>query len=171
MLTRFGFKTLGVLLLVAIGAAACAPTAAPATQAPAVVSAGTTNTSNTASATPAAGAVVLQVMDNAKLGKLLADGSGMTLYLFTKDTPGVSNCYDTCAATWPPLLQTGQPVVKDGVDATLLGTTTRKDGTIQVTYHGQPLYTYSKDTAPGDATGQGVGGVWYVVAPDGTAVK
>ncbi len=106
-----------------------------------------------------------------KLGKILVDGDGRTLYMFTKDTKDTSNCYDKCEAAWPPLLETDKPTVGEGVDASLLGTTTRKDGTVQVTYNGLPLYYYFKDAAPGDTTGQGVGSVWYVVAPDGKPVE
>jgi predicted lipoprotein with Yx(FWY)xxD motif len=113
----------------------------------------------------------MQAVANDKLGKILADGNGMTLYMFTKDTKDTTNCYDKCEVAWPPLLSVGKPTLGDGVDASLLGTTTRKDGTVQVTYNGMPLYYYLKDTKPGDVTGQNVGKVWFVVAPDGTIVK
>jgi len=179
MLTRFNARTLGlVMLLIAVSVAACAPTTsaapvAPAAQAPAAqapaVQAPAANPA--ASAAPAVAPVVLQVVNNDKLGKFLADGKGMTLYMFTKDTKDVSNCYDKCATAWPPLLQSDKPTLNDGVTASLLGTTTRKDGTIQVTYNGMPLYHYAKDKAAGDVVGQGVGDAWYVVAPDGQIVK
>jgi predicted lipoprotein with Yx(FWY)xxD motif len=179
MFARFNSKTLGLLMLiVAVGLSACAsgiapavpsaaaqvpaaPAQAPAAAAPAAASA----------APAAAGPVVLQVVNNDKLGKFLADGSGMTLYMFTKDTKDVSNCYDKCATAWPPLLQNDKPTLKDGVDGSLLGTTTRKDGAIQVTYKGMPLYYYFKDKAAGDVVGQGNNSVWYVVAPDGSVMK
>lgn len=171
MLARSKVMTLGVLsLVVMIVAAACAPAAAPAVsaQAPAAVS----NASSSSSAAPAvAGPVTLQVVNNDKLGKFLADDKGMTLYMYTKDTKDTSNCYDKCAQAWPPLLQSDKPTLKDGVDGSLLGTTTRKDGAIQVTYNGMPLYYYFKDKAAGDVTGQNSNSVWYVVAPDGSVVK
>ena len=94
----------------------------------------------------------------------------MTLYLFTKDTPNTTVCYDKCATAWPPLLTTGAPVAGEGVDASKLGTTTRTDGTVQVTYNGWPLYYYDKDKAPGDVVGQDVGDVWYVVSAAGDKV-
>ena len=72
---------------------------------------------------------------------------------------------------WPPLLTTGDPVAGGGVDAALLGTTTRKDGAKQVIYKGMPLYYYAKDKAAGDVVGQGVGEAWYVVTPSGEIVK
>jgi predicted lipoprotein with Yx(FWY)xxD motif len=113
----------------------------------------------------------LQLATDAKLGKFLADGDGRTLYMFTKDTKDTSNCYGKCEAAWPPLLQDGKPTVGDGVDATLLGTTVRKDGSMQVTYNGMPLYYYTPDQKPGDTTGQGVGKVWYVVGGDGKIIQ
>ncbi len=106
-----------------------------------------------------------------KLGKILVDETGRTLYMFTKDTKDTTNCYDKCEAAWPPLLETDKPTLGDGVDASMIGTTTRKDGTVQVTYNGLPLYYFFKDAAPGDTNGQGVGNVWYVVAPDGKPVE
>jgi predicted lipoprotein with Yx(FWY)xxD motif len=178
MLTRSKAVTVGVLLIVVmLVLAACASAATPAapaapTQAPAVAANVSSSSSAASSAAPAAaGSVVLQVATNDKLGKFLADDKGMTLYMFTKDTKDTSNCYDKCAQAWPPLLQGATPTVKDGVDASLLGTTTRKDGSIQVTYAGMPLYYYFKDKAAGDVTGQKNNDVWYVVAPDGTVIK
>jgi predicted lipoprotein with Yx(FWY)xxD motif len=67
-------------------------------------------------------------------------------------------------------LTTGDPVAGDGIDASKLGTTTRTDGTVQVTYNGWPLYYYVKDAQAGDVVGQGVGSVWYVISPAGEMV-
>jgi predicted lipoprotein with Yx(FWY)xxD motif len=116
------------------------------------------------------GATMVNLGKNDKLGSFLVDDKGMTLYLFTKDTPNTSNCYDKCATAWPPLLTTGTPAAGEGVDASKLGTTKRTDGTSQVTYNGWPLYYYAKDKAAGDAVGQDVGGVWYVVSAAGDQV-
>lgn len=113
----------------------------------------------------------LQVVEDPKLGKLLADETGKTVYMFTKDTKGTSNCYDKCEVAWPPLLMLGKPTVGTGIDDSKLGSTTRKDGSVQVTYNGMPLYYYEKDQKPGDVTGQNVGTVWFVVGPDGTIIK
>ncbi|MBI4491422.1 MAG: hypothetical protein HY690_01350 [Chloroflexi bacterium] len=100
-----------------------------------------------------------------KLGTMLTDARGMALYLYTRDEPNVSTCYDQCAQNWPPLLATsGDPTAAAGLSGTL-GTTVRKDGTRQVTYNGIPLYYWFKDAKPGDTTGQGVGNVWFVVPP------
>lgn len=101
-------------------------------------------------------------------GDALAGPNGMTLYIFTSDTNGSSTCNDGCAAAWPPLLGDGSAVIAgDGVSGTF-GTTTRDDGSTQVTHNGQPLYYYASDQEAGDATGQDVGGVWFI-APVGAA--
>jgi len=116
-------------------------------------------------------AAVVKITEDAKLGKFLADDQGRTLYLFTNDAKNTSNCYDQCATAWPPLLSAGQPKGADGVNASLLGTTQRKDGTLQVTYNGYPLYYFAADQKPGDVKGQGVKDVWYLVSPNGEMVK
>lgn len=121
---------------------------------------------------PAATATVM-LASNAKLGQILVDGSGRTLYLFEKDTSSSSTCYGSCAAYWPPLLTGGAPHAGTGVNATLLGTTKRTDGTTEVTYAGHPLYYVVTDHNAGDATGQGVsnfGAAWYVVGPGGNKI-
>lgn len=117
--------------------------------------------------TPAPGSTTgmeIKVSSNATLGKFLVDEDGMTLYLFTKDTPGVSNCTGSCLTAWPPLLTIGNPRADDGVVGKL-GTITLADGSLQVTYNDMPLYYYISDVSPGDTVGQNVGGVWFVVAP------
>ena len=114
---------------------------------------------------------MVDVANTPQLGSFLVDGSGMTLYLFTKDSPGTSTCYDKCATAWPPLLTSGAATAGSGVDANMFGTTSRTDGSVQVTYNGWPLYYYEKDKQPGDTTGQGVGSVWYVITPSGNAMQ
>jgi predicted lipoprotein with Yx(FWY)xxD motif len=103
-----------------------------------------------------------------KMGEVVQDGDGRTLYRFDKDTPKPpkSNCEGKCAETWPPLLTKGTPQL-EGVDPALVGTVKRADGTEQVTLGGWALYTYSLDPAPGSWKGQGVGGTWFVVQPNG----
>lgn len=90
-------------------------------------------------------------------GAVLADAAGMTLYVFDKDADGVSACYDKCAANWPPLMAPAGATPADG-----FGLTERKDGAMQWTYAGRPLYLWVKDTKPGEMTGDGVNGVWHV---------
>ena len=102
---------------------------------------------------------------NADLGKLLVDADGMTLYRFNNDEAGKSNCYDDCAANWPPLL-VDEGAIPTGAAGVVgeLGTAVRDDGTVQVTYEGMPLYGWVNDAAAGDATGQGVKDVWFVAS-------
>jgi predicted lipoprotein with Yx(FWY)xxD motif len=104
------------------------------------------------------------VRDDAKLGKLLTDPNGKTLYWYTKDKPGTSNCSGQCLAAWPAFSASGPLTLPAGVPGTL-GTITRAEGGTQVTYDDFPLYYYVKDANPGDTTGQNVGKVWFVIAP------
>ena len=105
------------------------------------------------------------------LGTILVDGKGRSLYMYGADTQGSgkSACAGACLAAWPPL--TGAPSAGSGVDASKLGTITGTDGSTQVTYNGWPLYYFAKDSAAGQTTGQGVGGIWWVVSPQGEPIK
>ena len=108
-----------------------------------------------------------------KVGKVLATRAGMTLYLFRVDKSGKSACYGQCATYWPPLLKKGALTAGTGVRAKLLGTTKRKNGTLQVTYAGHPLYRFKLDKRVGQVAGQGqnfFGGKWYVVSSAGRAI-
>ena len=87
------------------------------------------------------------------LGKVLVDGRGHTLYLFAKDRRGKSSCTGRCAGFWPPLIAAGKPRAAAGAKASLLGTTKRADGRLQVTYNHHPLYTFVKDTKRGQTNG------------------
>lgn len=120
------------------------------------------------SAVPQAGALALMVADTG-LGAILVDGEGMTLYMFTNDSPNTSACEGQCLVNWPPLL--GEPTAGNGVDENLLGSFERTDGRVQATYNQWPLYYWANDGAPGDTTGQGVGGVWYVLDADGNPIE
>jgi predicted lipoprotein with Yx(FWY)xxD motif len=155
-----GAVLIALLALPAI-AAACggggSSSAPPATSTPAAAAAASGGTVDAASSS---------------LGKILVAKNGMTLYMFASDENGKSSCSGACAKFWPPY--TGKPKAGSGIQASLLGTTMRSDGSTQVTYDGRPLYTYSGDPAPGDVNGQGVntfGALWWVVAPDGKVVK
>jgi predicted lipoprotein with Yx(FWY)xxD motif len=133
-------------------------------------SAPTATESPTGDDATAAGAAALATETDDELGEFLVDNDGMTLYLFTTDTDGTSTCYDECASVWPPLLTDTEDVTASGsVDASLIGTVERTDGTVQVTYKDQPLYYFADDEEPGETDGQGLNGVWYVVNPDGSA--
>jgi predicted lipoprotein with Yx(FWY)xxD motif len=107
------------------------------------------------------------------LGAYLTNAAGITLYDFAADKGGTSSCYGSCATYWPPVIASGTPEVSGAAMASLLGTTKRTDGTMQITYGGHPLYTYAADKAPGDTKGQGInenGGLWWLVGPDGTPI-
>lgn len=126
---------------------------------------------------PSPGSLTLQVKTAGPVS-YLTDGQGRSIYLFEADTPGqgVSSCTDQCASVWTPItVQTGQlPNVGTGVNASLLGTITRPDGSTQVTYNGWPLYYYTPDQNPGDTTGEGItsfGAIWYLVTPDGSELQ
>lgn len=104
-----------------------------------------------------------------KMGMVVQDGDGRTMYRFDKDTPkpeGKSNCNNQCAVTWPPLLSDTVPQV-EGIDSKLVSLITRADGKKQVAIDGWALYAYSQDPKPGAWKGQGVGGTWFVVQPNG----
>jgi predicted lipoprotein with Yx(FWY)xxD motif len=108
-----------------------------------------------------------------KLGPLLVDAGGRTLYLFEADKAGASTCYSACASLWPPVPSVGAVKAGSGLIASRLGTTKRSDGKVEATYNGHPLYYYAADAKPGDATGQGLnqfGAKWYVVARNGNKI-
>lgn len=115
----------------------------------------------------------VSVRNTTQYGKILVGSGGKTLYVFQKDSPGKSNCTGGCAQLWPPLLATsGQTPSKGSQVRGTLATIKRAGGKDQVTYNGMPLYYYLPDTAPGQATGQGIpsfGGLWYVVPPKATS--
>lgn len=111
--------------------------------------------------------------EKSPFGTYLADSEGQSLYLFEADNAGKSTCYDACANAWPPLTTDGEPQAGEGIDADALGTVERPNGSMQVTYHGWPLYYFVKDKAPGDTKGQdveGFGAEWYLVTPGGKKV-
>jgi predicted lipoprotein with Yx(FWY)xxD motif len=134
---------------------------------------GSSSPAAAASPTPSPTGEKIAVATNPKLGQILVDAKGMTVYLFVADTGTASTCYTQCATIWPPVLTTGAPQAGTGAQASLLGTTTRTDGTVEVTYAGHPLYYFFKDKAAGDVTGQGIngfGGLWWVLSPAGAAI-
>ena len=125
----------------------------------------------TASSGPPAAEVV--DLHGSRLGQILVDGQGRTLYLFEADKAGKSNCRGACTSAWPPYLSQSVPHAGTGVAGALLGTSIRGDGGAQVTYHGHPLYHYAGDNQPGDTAGQGLnqfGANWYVLASTGNKI-
>ena len=151
-----------VLAVVALASVACGSSASSS------VSGATSPT-----ASPAATGMTIAVATDPKFGQILVDSKGITVYLFVADTSTSSTCYTSCASIWPPVLTSGAPQAGTGADASKLGTTTRTDGKIEVTYAGHPLYYFFKDVAPGDAKGQavnGFGALWWVMSPAGVSI-
>jgi len=119
-------------------------------------------------AQPAATVLIAHI---GEFGPVLTGTNGMTLYVFDRDEPGVSNCTGRCAEIWPPLLlEEGDPVAPDGLAGTL-SVIIRPEGSRQVAYNDRPLYFYIGDSQPGDTTGEGVGGVWHVARATLTTVR
>jgi len=147
---------LGVVLGIALAAAGVAAAAAVTHQ-------------SVASSSATAGKVTLH---KTKIGNVLATSSGRTLYLFMKDKNKKSACYGQCATFWPPLMKKGKVSAGAGVKAKLLGTTKRKNGKLQVTYKGHPLYLFKLDKGAGQVAGQRqdfFGGIWYALSASGGA--
>jgi predicted lipoprotein with Yx(FWY)xxD motif len=165
------------VLSLAIGLAACsgsgtsqygAPASSPAAS-PASSPASSAAVAPAASPSASVGGVMtvqLTAATGGPKGTFLADGTGMALYTYAKDTGSTSTCYGGCATAWPPLLASDATSVGagNGVSGTI-GVTQRTDGTSEVTYNGAPLYYFASDSKPGDVTGDGVGGVWHIATP------
>lgn len=154
------------LLPAALGLALLLPAAACSTT-------GQDSAAPAASSQPSASATAAADLSTAStdLGQVVVDGSGMTVYYFTADTPGSgeSACTGDCLTAWPPVHPTGSDPVVDGVTGKV-GTITGTDGKAQVTIDGRPVYTFAGDTAAGDTAGQGVDGAWFAVAPEGSEI-
>jgi predicted lipoprotein with Yx(FWY)xxD motif len=121
----------------------------------------------------AASGTSVRVEQTPAIGKVIANSHGRTLYLFRADHGTTSACYGACATFWPPLVTGAKPLAVSGVKASLLGTTKRKDGKLQVTYKGHPLYTFLEDKKAGQTTGEGstnFGASWYALAPSGATI-
>jgi predicted lipoprotein with Yx(FWY)xxD motif len=111
---------------------------------------------------------------NTSFGRILVDGKGRALYLFTRESSTKSRCYGRCAIAWPPFYARGKLRAGSGLDAAELRSSRRRDGRRIVTYNGHPLYYYIDDRKPGQVTCHNVvefGGTWLVVNPDGNAVS
>ncbi|HVY96383.1 MAG TPA: hypothetical protein VHA54_05420 [Solirubrobacterales bacterium] len=134
---------------------------------------GGSESSNASAESPAgaeSGVAVLTVSRAQKVGPVLVNAKGFTVYDFHKDKGTTSSCYGACATSWPPVLTEGSPTAGEGATSSKLGTTERKDGTMQVTYAGHPLYTFVEDRKPGEANGNDVsafGAQWYALKGSG----
>jgi predicted lipoprotein with Yx(FWY)xxD motif len=155
-------------LAVALIAAGCGSSASGSAYSP-----GAYGSAAVASARSATAATRVGVASS-RLGRIIVDGKGRTLYLFEKDKRGRSACYGQCATYWPPLITHGKPVARPGVKRSLLGTTRRANGSQQVTYAGHPLYRFALDTKPGQTKGEGLndfGAGWDVLSPAGKKIE
>ncbi len=151
---------LGVVVLVA---AACSSSATPST---------TTSGSRGSSTTGSSGTAAVVLTGSTSHGTVLTNSAGMTLYHYTPDGTGNPTCTGSCASAWPPVTVpagTAHVMSGSGISAANLGTVARSDGTLQVTYKGMPLYRYTGDSKAGDANGQGIAGIWFVVPASATA--
>lgn len=155
----------GVALLVAACSTGSSGTAAAGSSSPA-------GASSSSAAAGGSGSTVITTASSSA-GTFLANGSGHAVYLWTKDSNGMSACSGACAGAWPPVTTTGTVTASGGAKSSDLGTITRSDGTKQVTYDGHPLYFFSGDSGPGMASGQGndgFGAKWWLVSPSGSDV-
>ncbi|MGZ4700001.1 MAG: hypothetical protein ACXV98_02220 [Ilumatobacteraceae bacterium] len=121
--------------------------------------------------TPSTATTIAVKTATTPLGQILVSPGGRTLYAFTKDSNAMSSCTGACAATWPPVLVTGDVKVDGNLSGNLFSVITRSDGTKQLEAGKWPLYTFSGDAAPGDTNGQGSGGSWFVVGAEANLVK
>jgi len=160
------------IMLLAAGCGNSKPAASSGSPATAATATTTAATATATTGGTSKGATV--AVRSSKLGKILVDARGRTLYLFERDKAGTSSCFGGCATAWPPYTTSGTPQAGSGASAAELGTTARSDGKTQVTYHGHPLYHYVGDTKVGDTTGEGVnafGAEWYVLSPSGSKIE
>lgn len=131
---------------------------------------GSGSSSSAPASQPAAAGAKLATADVSGLGKVVVDGNGRTVYVYDKDASGKSNCEGDCLAKWPVVAAGDGTPQLTGIDASLISTITRSDGSKQLAINGLPLYLFASDSAAGDAKGQAIGGVWWVVGADGKKI-
>lgn len=160
--SRIGFLTaIGGLALVLAACSSSGASTAPSAAAP--------SAAPSAAAAGGGGEVYTVDAANGAVGAYLTGEDGKTLYIFTPDSNNASTCVDACAGKWPPFVLEDDETLKAGTGVTAaLATFARADGAKQVSINGHPVYYYAADTKAGDTTGQGAGGKWFVIGPDGT---
>jgi predicted lipoprotein with Yx(FWY)xxD motif len=156
-------------VLLAAGAGAAAALAAGCSSSTTASTSASASSGSAAAGASGTGGVASVRTASSLLGRILVDGSGRTLYVFTSDSGGKATCTGPCATIWPPDTTTGTPRAS-GLPASMLGTTMRPDHITQVTFNGHPLYHFSGDKKPGDVNGQGIQGTWFAVGPSGSAL-
>jgi predicted lipoprotein with Yx(FWY)xxD motif len=160
-----GLFPLTAFLVAACGSATAAiPGAAYGTSPASALASASASPTASASGAPMAPAKTGLTVEKTKIGYVLANATGRTVYWYGHDVKGSgkSSCTGVCLGAWPAV--TGMPAAAPGVKLNgKLGSITRPGGTVQATYNGYPLYTYASDMAPGDTTGNGVGGQWHVI--------
>ncbi len=165
----FRMRTILTIAALALGLAACANNSSSSAGGGGLYGGG-----GATSAPAATGAATIQAAKVPGVGTVLTNSDGKTLYLFEADTGTTSMCTGPCATNWPPVTTSGNASATMGATSSMLGTTTRDDGSTQVTYNGHPLYLYAGDTSSGTASGEGInafGGLWYAVTTSGAAAK
>jgi predicted lipoprotein with Yx(FWY)xxD motif len=158
----------------ALGAASCGDDSSSADEGPAAATASGSTTPSTTPETRARRRTTTLKLRDTRFGRILVDGKGRALYLFTREGSTRSRCYGQCAVAWPPFYARGRLRAGSGLDRGKLGSSRRRDGRRIVTYNGHPLYYYVSDTKPGQVTCHDVvefGGTWLVVNPEGNAVS
>ena len=108
-------------------------------------------------------------VDSSEFGPMIYGPRNQAIYIFQRDSKNKTSCYGECAAAWPPVLTRGEPRARGGAKKSLVGTVKRRDGSLQVTYAGQPLYYYINE-GPGEVRCHNVnlnGGLWWVIGPNG----
>lgn len=166
---RFAIAGVALVLVSACGAGDPDPSSSPATANPPTPSTATSPPSPSTQPSPSAEPGTVLTTADSEFGPMLFDEAGQAVYIWEVERSSTPECYGDCAAAWPPVLTDGEPQATGDVDADLLGTVERRNGTRQVTYNGHPLYYYAHE-APGEVKCHNVathGGLWWVVQPGG----
>jgi predicted lipoprotein with Yx(FWY)xxD motif len=169
---QFHVRALLTVAVAALALAACGSSSKSSASSDSTTVAPSTTVAESSTAPPttaAAGPATVTLAPNAKLGQIIVDSKGLTLYRFDNDTaPGASTCTtEPCSTTWPAATVTGTPTAGTGIDAAKLTTFKLADGSMQLQMDGHPLYRFAGDTKAGDANGQGILDKWYAVTGNG----
>ncbi len=172
---HFRLRVLATVGVAAFALAACGSSSKASSSGTTAASTAARDTTTVAPATTTAAparATASVSVATTKLGKILVDAKGLTLYRFDNDTAaGKSSCgAGPCATTWPAAIVTGAATAGTGIDGATLTTFKRDDGATQLQIDGHPLYTFAGDTKAGDTNGQGIGEKWYAAGPTGDKV-